>query len=102
MMFKEIFAEAFPVIEKLAPSIAGAIGSPVASAATMFGINLLGNALNVNPVNVRDVAQAVLTDPDAQGKISDLETMFAQWFKGHQCFKMPAKAEINVKLEWAP
>jgi len=42
----------------------------------------------------------VLTDPDALGKISGLEAMFSQWFKEHQCFKMPTTAEINIKLEW--
>jgi hypothetical protein len=100
-MFKEILGNAFPIIEKVAPVIASALGSPFNGAAAMFGINLLAHAFGINPSNVNELSDAILSHPDSHDKLSRLEDCFAEWFENNQqYFKLPTKAEFNIKLEW--
>jgi hypothetical protein len=102
-MFKEILGEAFPIVQRVAPIIATALGSPIAGSATMFGLNLLASAFGVNPSNIKSLENAIVTDPDAESRLGDLESQFSDWFQSNaHKFKMPLKAEINVKLEWQP
>ena len=102
-MFKEILGEAFPVLQKIAPVIANAVGTPTAGSAAIIGMNLLANALDLNPANLNQIGPAILANPDANNILASLEDRFAGWFKSYvPTLKMPISLEINVKMTWDP
>lgn len=100
-MFKEVLADVFPLIEKFAPTVANALGSPWAGAVSIGVLNLLGNAFGVNPADPKNLCTHIQATSDAEGILSQLEFNFADWIKSSNVqFKMPNKAELNIKLEW--
>lgn len=103
-MFKEILGDAFPIIEKFAPIIGSALGSPAAGTAAGYLINLVANAFGVNISDIRKLAPAILGDDRAGEKLSDLEFTFADWIQNASRnfqLKLPQKIELNLKVEWA-
>ena len=100
-MFKEILGDAFPIIKEFAPAIASAIGSPISGIATMFGINLLGNAFGISPAEVSKLGAAIVENPEAQTKLQQIQDSFSEWFTNHaEQFKMPSSVEVNIKMNW--
>lgn len=100
-MFKEILGEAFPVIQKFAPIIAGAIGSPAAGVASSFAFNLIASAFGLNP-GAKDAGNLILSHPQTEETLTNLENTFSEWFKNNsEQFRMPSSVEINVKLNWS-
>lgn len=95
-MFKEMLGESFALLEKFAPSIASAIGSPAAGTATMFGLNLLSSAFGV-PAN--NLGSALTTSHDCSDRLCQLEETFGQWFKNNSGqIRLPSTVEI--KISW--
>lgn len=80
-MFKEILGEAFPIIQKVAPVIAGAVGSPVAGAAAMLGVNLVANAFGISNRDIHKLGDAILSNPDADNRLTELEGSFGHMLK---------------------
>jgi len=102
-MFKQILGEAFPVLEKVAPLIASVVGTPAAGSAAVVGMNLLSNALGLNPANVEQVGPAILANPDANNILASLEDKFSVWFKNAvPQMKELSSMEINIKMTWDP
>lgn len=102
-MFKELLGAAFPLIEKAAPVIAGVLGSPGAGLAANWVISLLANKFGVHPSDLPSLSSTIMSDPDCDGKLCDLETSFSDWFKNlnfQPLVKLPSKAELHVKIEW--
>lgn len=97
-MFKELLKDAWPLIEKGAPILAGALGSPVAGIGASLAINMLGSAFGVNPNNIDELKNAIINHPLSNDLLADVENGFSVFFKN----RLPLKAEINVKLEWEP
>lgn len=92
--FKEVLGDSFSILEKLAPTIATAIGSPVAGTAAMFGLNLLSNAFGVPP---HGLSNALSTSPDASDRLTKLESTFSDWFKANNGgARWPSSVEIKI------
>lgn len=101
-MFKELLHDSWPIIEKFAPSVSTALGSPFGGIATKFGLDLLGASFNLNTPDITQLGSSILQDPNADIKMGFVESMFVEWFKNNSNqIKMPSKAEINIKLEWS-
>lgn len=102
-MFKEILGESWPVLQKVAPVIASAIGTPAAGSAAIVGMNLLANALGINPANINQIGPAILSHPDSNEVLSSLESRFSEWFKSYvPTLRMPTSLEINIKMTFDP
>ena len=100
-MFKEILGEAFPIIEKVAPVIASVIGSPVAGAATMIGLNILGNAFDVDPGDIKKLSDVIVSNPHAPDRIASLESQFSEFLQNNiSKIPLPAKINVNFTIEW--
>ena len=92
--FKEILGDSFAILEKFAPTIAGAIGSPVAGTAAMFGLNLLSDAFGVPAHNI---GSAINANPDAADRLGKLEATFSDWFKANNGgIRWPQSVEIKI------
>lgn len=103
-MFKEILGDAFPLIEKFAPVIGNALGSPLGGAAVGYLINILANKFGIDASDIKNLAPAILGDEEAEDKLADLEYTFGDWVKNSSRnfqLKLPQKAEITIKVEWA-
>ena len=101
MMFKELLGDAFPIIQRIAPAIASALGSPIAGGATLAAVNLLSNAFGISPEKVGNLGDAISNDPKAEITLAALESNFSSFFKANNLnIKMPATVEINIKLAW--
>jgi len=99
-MFKEVLGEAFPFIEKFAPSIATVIGSPIAGSLSALALQMIGHALGVSS-DPNVIREHIVQNPDCQGVLSQLESTFGEYVRNaHFTIKMPIKAELNLKLEW--
>ena len=94
-MFKEILGDAFPLIEKFAPAIATAVATPTAGLATAVGMHLLGVAFGIQPGNADALKDAIMHNPEQLGSLNE---KFVKYF---QFVRMPAEAELNIKLKWA-
>lgn len=102
-MFKQILGEAFPLLEKVAPLIASVVGSPVAGSAAVVGMNLMANALGLNPANVEQVGPAILSHPEISSVLRSLESKFGPWLKSfNPTSAMPSSMKINIELMWDP
>ena len=69
MSMKDIFKEALPVIEKVAPAIATALGSPVAGVA----ISCLAKMFNGDEKDLSKLAECILSDENVQDKLCKVE-----------------------------
>lgn len=101
MMFKEMFIDVLPLLHRLAPTIAGVIGSPIVSAATTFAMSLLSEKFGIDPKDIGKLPNAIVNDPECTNKLCQLESAFSEWLQNRSFnLKMPNKAEFSVKLEW--
>jgi len=98
MNFKDILSAVLPVIEKSAPAVASAIGSPIAGIGMNFAMSLLSNVFDVKPTDVHTLPDIMSNDPDVHDKLSQVEEQFKHYFVNSP--QMPSVAEINVKLVW--
>ena len=97
---KSIFAEALPILEKFAPSIATAIGG-MPGFALSFVIPLLAKSFGTDTHNLSDLASKILKDQDAPLKLQALEHQHHDWICAVVDSSTRIKnAEISVKLNW--
>lgn len=100
-MFSEILKAAFPIIEKTAPVLAGALGSPLAGMGANFAISLLSSKFGIKPKDIEDLSHSILNDPNAEDKLTELEETFAHWFATNTSkIPLPSNAELNIKVNW--
>ena len=98
-MIKEMLADAWPVIEKVAPVLAQALGGPlVGSAVTALGF--LAKKLNTN--GWESMIQAITNDPDAENKLQEIDGEFAQSLSQAAVVSIGKLASLkaNVELTW--
>ena len=98
-MIKEMLADAWPVIEKVAPVLAQALGGPIiGSAVTALGIL----ARKFNATNWETMLQAITSDPDAESKLQEIDGEFAQSLSQAAVVSIGKLASLkaNVELTW--
>lgn len=97
---KEIFKDALPIIEKVAPTVAGAIGGPFGIAAG-YVIPILSSAFGSDAGHLDKLASNIFADPGAEDKLKNIENQYGNWISGlMMSVNHLADAEINVKLKW--
>lgn len=100
-MWKDLLKEAFPVLQKAAPVLAGTLGSPMAGLGATWAMSLLANAFGVKPNEIEDLQHCIIGDSQAEDKLKQVEDIFKQWI-GHNSMHMPmpSSAELNIKMCW--
>jgi hypothetical protein len=102
MKFKELFSDALPLIKNFAPTIGLAIGGPY-GVASGYAVSLLANLFSADPSDIKQLVSNIVQDPEATEKLQKLEMSHADWLSGlMKNVNKLAKAEVNIKLEWAP
>lgn len=96
MMIKEMLADAWPVIEKVAPALANALGGPlVGSAVTALGF--LAKKLNTN--GWESMIQAITNDPDAETKLQEIDSDFSNEMTKAAVVSLGKLASLKANLE---
>lgn len=100
MKLKELLGEAFPIIAKFAPTIAGALGGQMGFAAGYI-IPILANAFDAHPTDLKSLISNIVNDPNTQTKLQNIEDEHCDWL----CTTLDSignlsEAEINIKLKW--
>ena len=102
MNLKDKFRDALPLLEKFAPTIAGTIGGPYGMAAGYI-IPILAAAFGAHPTDINGIITQILQDPQAQGKLEELEHEHGDWLCTlTESVSNLIKAEIHISLEWQP
>ena len=97
---REVFHEALPIIENVAPSIASVIGGAPGVAAGVL-LPLLAKAFNTNPGDFRGLVNNITTDPDAEKKLVDVVMQHASWASSIASdVKFPSHVEITLKMDF--
>jgi hypothetical protein len=101
MMFKELFIDVFPIIEKVAPIVATALGGPYAATASI-AINLLSKAFGSSEHDIPSLVKNIIDDPDSHKKLLDVQSMLTDSHKELLIdkLKMPNEIEITLKAKW--
>lgn len=100
-MFKDLLGEAFPVIEKFAPTIATVLGSPLAGTATYVAMNALRSAFNLKDAAPSQIVSEISSNSQSESILKNMENNFAEMFKNSGILvKMPSSIEINLKMSW--
>lgn len=100
-MFKDLLGIAFPIIEKFAPTLASAIGSPVSGMAASWGISILAKAFGIDEKNIAMLPQAIANDDTSHLTLQKIEEDFGKWYKNNNgFFVMPSSMEVNIKMVW--
>jgi len=71
-MFKDFLGKAFPVIEKFAPTVAGALISPAVGSETALALALLSEAFNIKP------SDNILSHEECESALKLLEKKFLE------------------------
>lgn len=101
MNAKELLSDAFPIIQKFAPAIAGAIGGPTGFALGYL-VPILANAFGAHPNNMKEIIANIINDPLAANKLGEIEREHGDWLcTVTDNIDRLITAEINIKLEWA-
>jgi len=100
MKLKEIFNDALPIIQRVAPTIASAIGGPL-GLASGYVLPILASAFNIHPSNPQSIVQAILSHDGSEDTLASVEKEHGSVL----CDLMNTvsnleNAEINVKLNW--
>ena len=100
MNLKGILADAWPLVETIAPSIAGVIGGPMGLASGL-ALSILSAAFGTHPKDFKTLATTILTDPDVKAKLMAAEADHGGWLKGFvEDIKTPSHVEVNIKMDW--
>jgi hypothetical protein len=98
---KELLSDAFPIIEKFAPGIAGAIGGPIGFAAGYI-IPVLARAFGSPSTDLKQLVANILNDPHAADKLGEIEHEHSDWLCSiTDSVDRLTSAEVNIKLSWA-
>jgi hypothetical protein len=97
-MLKELLGEAFPLIEKFAPSVATLLGSPIAGAATSGAIAMLNLVFGGKEEStVANLATLVSQHPEVESKLKVIESFFSGLT---QITGTPSNFEFSLKIGW--
>lgn len=97
-MFKEILGNAWPIIEKVAPTIASFLGSPLINISTTFIVSAISKAFGLDPNDVHKLGEAILNDPLAQDKLGTLEETYKSALTKNFNLRFPN--DIKVEMHW--
>ncbi len=97
-MFKEILGDAFPIIEKAAPILAGILGSPVSGVVANVALKAVAKKFGIDDLAANDLPAAITNDPEAEHKLCQLEQMVSDFFKDHS-IPMPSHLEVNLTVK---
>lgn len=98
---KDIFSDAFPLIQKYAPTIGAALGGGPGFAIGAL-LPILGNAFNAHPGDIKTLVSNIVNDPDAQAKLEQIEHEHSGWVCAMtDSVDRLTSAEVNIKLSWA-
>ncbi len=100
MNFPEFLHDVLPVIQKFAPAIGGIIGGPV-GAATGYALPMLAATFDSNPSDLRGLAEKIANAPDAQKRLSKIETNhlnMIDFLQDHD--KNMTNFEMSIKISW--
>lgn len=98
MNFKDLLYDVLPVIEKTAPTIATALGSPAAGIA----IKVLCDSFGCSPNDIPNLIKNINEDSDSLTKINNAEGDYLQKIAGLFASRFPLKASMTINLEWEP
>lgn len=100
-MLQELLKDVFPLIQKSAPTIASALGSPALGIPAMWALSLIGNkfGIDVQHTDPQELVKVMTSDPQCTDKLCQLENHFAEWFKGSE-IKI-SEAEVNIKIKFS-
>lgn len=99
MNFKSILEDAWPIIEKVAPAIAGAIGGPAAGAAVTAMVTL---SKKFGVEDYKQLANTIISDPDAETKLQEIDLDFSDEMT-KAAVKSVGKLEsikLNLEVHW--
>lgn len=100
MKIADIFKDVLPLIEQYAPTVGAAIGGPFGLAAG-YAIPVLAHAFSAKPTDVKSLVATMLSDPQAQNKLQDVESEHGDWINSlMENNNNLTKAEIHINLEW--
>lgn len=98
-MIKEMLADAWPIIEKVAPALAQAIGGPVlGSAVTAFG--WLAKKFEANELSA--LVDRIVNDPDSESKLQQIDLDFSDEMTKAAVRSVGKLASLkaNVEIAW--
>lgn len=95
--WKEAFVDILPVIEKAAPIIATAIGSPMAGTASV-ALSVLAKVFSQQQWDIPGIVHAVTNDPEAESKLRSAQPMFQQHMLDEWRKYLPQK--LTIIAEW--
>jgi len=100
-MFKEILADAWPIIEAASPIVATALGGPLGGTASIV-FKLLGNAFNCPTHDIPTLVKNIIEDPEAHAKLLTVQSGIPDAYKQmlKDILRLPDEAEINIKMKW--
>jgi len=100
-MFKEILADAFPIIEKFAPIVATALGCPIPAIASV-ALNLVSSAFECQKKDLPSLIQTIIADPNAEAKLTQVAGSLPNISEQSisNMIRLPTDFEINVKIHW--
>lgn len=101
-MIKEILSQLLPLIEKLAPSIAKALGLNSIANATPWALYLLAKTFGLKLNELQHLPEAIANDPESSDKLQYLEDSFSEWFVNNstEMTKRLSDLEIHVKVSF--
>lgn len=100
MTIKEVFQDVLPIIQRVAPSVASALGGPFTLAANYI-LPILSSAFGVNTQEPKDVVQAILSHDGYENTLAKVEEDHCDVLCGlMNSVNHLTQAEINIKLSW--
>ena len=98
-MFKELLADAWPIVQKIAPAIAAALGGPSAGLA-LTALLAIGKKFDVQ--DITQLAQHILSDTNAESKLQEADLDFSDEIT-KAAVKSISKLQslkANIELTW--
>jgi hypothetical protein len=100
MKLKDVFREVLPLIQRVAPSVAAAIGGPIGMAADYI-FPVLADAFGVSTSEPKAVVDAILSHDGSENTLAKVEADHCDVLCGlMNSVNQLSQAEINIKLSW--
>lgn len=97
---KSLLAEAFPIIEKFAPTLGIALGGAPGFAAGYI-LPLLANAFGSSPKDIGSIAKNILSNNNTPNILKDLESSHGDWLSTLATdIPQMTSGEISINLKW--
>lgn len=99
MNIKELLKDSFPVIEKFAPTVAGALGGPI-GVAVGFIVPALAKAFGADPTDFNDISDKIINDPNVSEKLQHVEHNHDLLCKLMSKSANLANLKLNLEATW--